>query len=115
MATTKRPPRMRSSAFVNGQIRSTISLTFEESEIGLLAELVSATNEVYVDDALKILLIGLAHSPPSQLLMQRQSHLTLLGEFANTVDGIYKQKLAEAEKDAEAALTKHLLERGIIE
>lgn len=108
-------PRKRSSAFVRGGGISQVVLTFSDEESGLLSELIHSADEMYVDDAIKVILMGLTASPPSGLMMNRQSHLTLLGEYANIVNRVYRQKLRDAESEAEREIIKHLTERGISE
>jgi hypothetical protein len=111
----KTPPPVRTSAFVRGGTYAQISLYFSTEEVGLLSELIQSTDEMYVNDAIKVILMGLTASPPSGLMMNRQSHLTLLGEYANIVDRVYRQKLRDAESEAESEIIKHLTERGISE
>ncbi len=85
------------------------------NEIAHLSELIASTNETYVDDAVKAILMSVATSPPSQLMLLRQTHLTLLADFANRIDSVFKAKIAEAEKAAGEEITQYLLERGITE
>ena len=109
-------PRIRTSAFVAGGMgRAQVTLVFNAEQIRLLSSLVQGTDEMYVDDALMAILAAVGTSPPSQLMFNRQTHLTMLGEFVTTTDAIFKRKLREAASEAEEAITQHLIERGIIE
>jgi len=108
-------PRYRVSAFVPSITRVQVTLVFNAEQIRHLSPLVQGTDEMYVDDALYAVLMAVATSPPSQLMLNRQTHLTMLGEFVTTTDAIFKRKLKEAASEAEEAVTQHLIERGIIE
>ncbi|MFZ2152136.1 MAG: hypothetical protein WAV09_03450 [Minisyncoccia bacterium] len=108
-------PRARTSAFVRGTGRVQVVLYFSDEQVGILSDAVQSTEQVYVDDALMVLLMALTSMPLSEMLAHRQSHLNLLGEYASIVDRIFSQKRREAELAASQEITKHLMERGITE
>ncbi len=109
-------PRIRVTAFVPGaMVRAQVTLVFNDEQIRLLSALVGSTNEVYVDDALMAILAAVGSAPPSQVMLARQTHLTMLGEFVTKTDAIFKRKLREAAAEADQEIAQHLIERGIIE
>lgn len=110
-----RQPRSRVSAFMQGQTDQIIILKIDSSEIRHLAELIQSTGEVFVDDAIKVVLMGIASNPPSQLMMLREIHKNFLKEFTERIEGVYKRRLSDAEEEADTEIMKFLLERGVTE
>ena len=90
-------------------------LCIEADEIEHMAALIDATGEYYVDNAIKTILMGVATSPPSQIMMARQTYLNMMSGYARTVERIFKEKLREAAKVADEEVTQYLIENGVIE
>lgn len=109
------PPRVKTSQFKPANGPRVVMVKFSLPEVHHLAPLFDSTEEYYVDDAIRALLMAMVQQPPSEFLFHRTALLNLKAEYAKHCEAVIKEKLREAVEKMDDGATHLLMERGITE